>query len=400
MKVDRNRLIHLGHLYGRSVLSLLFNLGGLLAGLFLASSTSIIASVSWALLLYPSILSVKGAIGGLFSGRLSTALHMGTIKPSLRDNTEHFYVLVSAMASLSLITAVVMWMYAWGFGLVLIGLEFHEIIEMFFVMLATVGLAFIVIIPTTILLSFVALRKSLDPDVVTYPIISTVADIVVTVIYLSLIAISRTTVCMTGIIGIAVVFTVICLGVLWNNRSQEMLKKTIKEFIGVLFVIGFFVTIAGSALDRINQVVLRIPHIYAVYPAIIDTVGDVGSIVGSLASTKLSLGTIGATLSSFRSNLSDIACTWLASVTMFVGYGLISAQIFRLFHSTIFLVLLVQLILANVISVSIILLFSSVLTLWTFKRGLDPDNFINPILSAVSDGITSLSLLLVVVLVG
>ncbi len=204
---------------------------------------------------------------------------------------------------------------------------------------------------------------------------------------------------MTGIIGIAVVFTVICLGVLWNNRSQEMLKKTIKEFIGVLFVIGFFVTIAGSALDRINQVVLRIPHIYAVYPAIIDTVGDVGSIVGSLASTKLSLGTIGATLSSFRSNLSDIACTWLASVTMFVGYGLISAQIFRLFHSTIFLVLLAQLILANVISVSIILLFSSVLTLWTFKRGLDPDNFINPILSAVSDGITSLSLLLVVVLV-
>ena len=63
-----------------------FNLLGIIAGSVLAESYEVFNQHPWAILIFPGLLSNRGAIGGLFSGRLSTGLHLGTILPSYRNN--------------------------------------------------------------------------------------------------------------------------------------------------------------------------------------------------------------------------------------------------------------------------------------------------------------------------
>ena len=69
--------------FKQSFFTLLFDLGGIIAGLIVASSFSIFSSEGWIIVIYPGILSMRGVIGGLFAGRLSTGMHLGTIKTGI-----------------------------------------------------------------------------------------------------------------------------------------------------------------------------------------------------------------------------------------------------------------------------------------------------------------------------
>ena len=80
-------------MFGQSLLSLSFDLGGMLAGTALAIYLNVFSLFPWSFILYPGILSIRGAIGGIFCGRLSTGLHLGTIRDRLLGNTRHFYTL-------------------------------------------------------------------------------------------------------------------------------------------------------------------------------------------------------------------------------------------------------------------------------------------------------------------
>jgi cation transporter-like permease len=53
----------------------------------------------------------------------------------------------------------------------------------------------------------------------------------------------------------------------------------------------------------------------------------------------------------------------------------------------------------NVIAVSAIVLISYAVAILTFKKGLDPDNFVIPIESSLADSITSIALLVALFLV-
>lgn len=392
MTTKRANLRRFAGLYGSSIMSLSFNLGGLAAGLIIASSTGVILDVRWALLMYPSVLSVRGAIGGLFSGRLSTALHIGLVNPTFRNNTRHFHLLFDSVSVLTMVSAFVMWMFACGFGFALIGLTSAEMLAMLVVALATMGMSLLVVSPATVLVSNFALRRGLDPDVVTYPIISTVADVLVTVVYLVIVVVHRSSVFFFLLSIFAVLFVLLCFRIWYADRAEEVFNKTIREFAGVLLIIGFFVNIAGSTLERISHLIENQPHIYMIYPAVIDTVGDVGSIVGSTATTKLNLGLMDGSLRSFRNQSAQIGGAWLASLTMFITYAVLAAAFFgtTMVDMAIFLG---RIVLTNLSSVGLIVLFSVCITVWTYTRGKDPDNFVIPIESTLSDAITSLCLL-------
>ncbi|MDH4221738.1 MAG: hypothetical protein OEV19_03265, partial [Candidatus Bathyarchaeota archaeon] len=91
---------------GQSLLSLSFDFGGMLAGTLLAVYFGVFSLAPWTIALFPGILSVRGAIGGLFSGRLSTGLHLGTVKASYTKNTKNFYLLLRAVIVLSLASGI------------------------------------------------------------------------------------------------------------------------------------------------------------------------------------------------------------------------------------------------------------------------------------------------------
>ena len=103
-------------MFKETSLACLFDVGGLFAGFMIAVQLGVFQLSPWAIALYPAIVSVKGVISGLLTGRLSTALHLGTVYPKFFGNTKSFYKLIEAMVVLTLATSATISVIAILFG--------------------------------------------------------------------------------------------------------------------------------------------------------------------------------------------------------------------------------------------------------------------------------------------
>jgi len=391
----RTKMVGLAKSAGQSVLSLSFNLGGLLAGMLLAIHLDIFSLAPWALALFPGILSIRGAIGGLFSGRLSTALHIGTVKASYTKNTKLFYLLLYAVVVLTLESSIVMGLATSLLGVFLWGVTITDLAAVLAVIVTTMGLSIALISPITIGVSILAFKHGLDPDVIVYPVISTVADIIVTACYFMVLdTYFLLTPLGSYLIGlISFIFSLIAFYILFKNSSEIEFSKTVKEFLRVLIIVVFIVNATGLVLSKINQIVGSRPEIYIIYPALIDTMGSVGSIIGSTATTKLALGVIKPDFSSIKQHLTEIGGAWIASMVMFTVYSLTSFFTQVATTASGFVGLLTQLLTTNVLAVSLIVVVAYAVAVLAYRRGWDPDNFVIPLESSIADIVTTASLL-------
>ena len=378
---------------GQSLLSLSSNLGGILAGTFIVLYFNVFTRTPiWTLALLPGILSIRGAIGGLFSGRLSTGLHLGTVKPSYTENTRDFSLFFYSIVTLTLESSVVVGLVASLFNVVLWEASIVDCVSIMVVAISTMGLSIVLISPITIAVSILSFRRGLDPDVIVYPVMATVADVLVTLCYILELNVFFSPSPLGGYsIGLtSLIFLWTVLYILFRNVREARFVKTIKEFFGVLVFVAFIVNVTGSLLNEIREVVGSRSEIYVVYPALIDTVGSVGSIVGSTATTKLFLGVLKSSFSSIKQHLTEIGGAWMASMIMFTLYSAISSftsgtAAFHLLRFT------AQLLATNILAVSVMVVVAYAVAIFTYRRGLDPDNFVIPIESSLADSITTVS---------
>jgi len=383
---------------GQALLSLLFNLGGLIAGGFIASSLGVFDSIPWALIVYPGILSIRGAIGGLYSGRLSTSLHLGLVKPQLFGNTEEAYVLFNTVNVLTLISAIAMGSLGSLVCIVVTGTPIFDFFKILTVIVASMGLSIFVISPLTFWVSVTSFNRGLDPDVLVYPIISTVADIIITMLYIGVLYLvilfpweSWVILTVVNLIFVgAVLYTVTKI-----YRHREFVT-TVREFMLTLMIISVIVNITGTALSGIIEGIGKRPEVFMIYPALIDTVGDVGSIIGSTATTKMALGVLTTKFASIRTHGMEILSAWTASMVMFISYALVSCIFYGIGKLP---RLMGQALLTNLIVIPVIILISFSTAIMTRKRGLEPDNFIIPIETSISDGLTTIALLVALTLI-
>ena len=89
-------------MFKQTIGAYLFDIAGLIAGFLVAYQLDIFRHYPWALALYPALISTR-IINGLLSGRLSTALHLGTINPQFSRNTKTFHKLMHAIIVLTLV---------------------------------------------------------------------------------------------------------------------------------------------------------------------------------------------------------------------------------------------------------------------------------------------------------
>lgn len=234
-----------------SLLPLSFNLVGILAGSILAFYHAFITANPWALVVYPGILSIRGAIGGMYAGRLGTALHIGTIKPTIRGNTRESSTLLSSIATLTLLSGLVLSAVTSLFLYLFAGATPHEVILSVLIIIATMATSVLVISPITFLISVYSFRKGLDPDVVVYPIVSTVADVIITVFYIVMIKGALSNYLMIAIADLLYVSVVVVV-VLRNYRDAEYVR-TIREFVITLVIVSIVVNITGLALEGFTK---------------------------------------------------------------------------------------------------------------------------------------------------
>ena len=391
--------------FKEAIIAYSFGIGGILAGFIVASQLNIFRSplFPWAIALYPAVLSAKGMINGLFSGRLSTALHVGTIYPRLFGNTKSFYKLFEAIIVITLEASVAMSAVSVVFGSLFWGITFADFSDILMVVVATMTLGLTVSL-FTIAVAFVTFKKGLDPDVIAYPIMSTVMDIVVTIFYVLMLnlffffgSFGKYAVAFVGFLHV-----ILMLYILPRNIHEEEFVKTIKESFFTVMFVAFIVNVTGTVLKSISEKVIveNRREIYTVYPALIDTVGSVGSVVGSTATTKLALGLLKPSFHAIRNHATRISASWTASIIMFIVYSILSLLTQGTFALHAFLSFIVLLLTTNIIAVSAIVLISYAVAILTFKNGLDPDNFVIPIESSLADSITTIALLTALLLAG
>ena len=374
-----------------------FDFGGILAGFFVAYYFNIFQLYPWTIAVYPAILSARGMISGLFSGRLGTALHLGTIYPKFFGNTKTFYALFDAVIVITLETSIVMSGVSMLFGSFFWEVSPTGFFDIFAVVVSTMTFG-LVLSFFTMGVGFTTFKKGLDPDVIQYPVMSTVADIFITLCYiftLSLYTVSKYAVVLVALFHICLSFYI----VIRDFRKNEFVK-TIKESFATLVIVAFIVNITGTVLNRINALVEGRKEIYTVYPALIDTVGDVGSVVGSTATTKLALGLLKPSFSSLRDHSKQIFAAWAASLIMFLLFSALSLSVNNMFSFSTFLNFTALLLTANLFAAAAIILISYAVAILTFQKGLDPDNFVIPIESSIADSITTIALLAALFLIG
>lgn len=375
----------------QSLLSLSFDIFGLLTGTLLFVYSGIFDQAPWAIILYPGILSVRGAIGGIFSAHLGTGLHLGTIKPVFTKNTKDFHTLLRVIVTLALVSGITIGVAAWIFGIFLWNATLIDFMHLMSVIIATMGLSVVFISPLTMLFSVFTFRRGLDPDVVVYPVTSPISDIINTSCYI----LSFTLFFFFGSVGtyliwgLDIFFVCFVIYMLAKSLKNKYFVDTIREFLFTLVFVSIIANIAGSLLDKIAG-----KAIYRVYPAIIATIGGVGSIIGSTATTKLALGLIKPTFSSIKDHMNEITGSWLASIIMFVAYAVLSLVIGGSTTLGELVTFTGQLLLTNVLAVCVMAVIAYSVAIYTFRRGWNPDNFVIPIESSLADTLTTAAIII------
>ena len=127
----------------QTTLAYLFDIAGLIAGFLIAYQLNVFEHYRWALALYPALISTR-IINGLLSGRLSTALHLGTINPQFSKNTQSFYKLLHGIIVLTLVTSLTVSVISVFFGYLFLGIRLSDFPTLLLVTVSTlaIGLLF------------------------------------------------------------------------------------------------------------------------------------------------------------------------------------------------------------------------------------------------------------------
>jgi mgtE-like transporter len=373
-----------------ALFSYTFDICGVLAGFIISTQMNVFMLAPWTIAAYPAIVSMRGVVTGMMSGRLSTALHVGTVRPGLFGNTRLFYAIFESIEVITCELSIAMGLLAIIFGGLFLGVESSDFLSILIAIMATMSFGLIISVFNVIVCS-VSFKKGLDPDIVTYPIMSSVADVVITLCYVLVLNMFF----LWGATGKGIVFSlgtmlvVFAVYLLKRNFGDEEFMKTIKESLLTMVFVALIVNVTGTTLGKISEIVGANKKIYTIYPALIDTVGDVGAVVGSIVTTKFALGFIKPALSTVKGQVIEISAAWIASMIMFVFYSFLTLVLQGMFTIMNFIQLASLVIVVNVMAAGAIA---------SFSRGLDPDNFVIPIESSLADTLTSVSLFTALIL--
>lgn len=128
------------------------------------------------LILIPPMMELRGNISSIFAAKLCTALHLGTIKASIRNNTkkfkEDFYSSIIILLIMPFILGLIVWIFCLIFNISNIGLLFLILIALLTGLISGLIMTFI-----SIIISIFTFKYGLNPDSFVVPILGFVGDI-------------------------------------------------------------------------------------------------------------------------------------------------------------------------------------------------------------------------------
>ena len=393
----------------QALIALVFESGGIVSGT-IAKFLLETEHVKWIFLIYGPLLAARGDIAVL-AGKLGTGLHLGSVKPSFRDNTDTYRSLIASTLTIAVLDGVLVGVVTYSMNLILYPVGIRVINPLLFFVIPIIVMGFVAILSSIITsaVSFFTFKKGLNPDVYVVPIMSAINNILITVIFAVVLLILKPWGAETTVNGatvfdvatnqellgtyIAIIPVVLILaGIIYvfiKNFRERAYKKMMKEALIAVILSVVLGSITGVILSQGEEALLAYPQLLIAFPALIGTLADQVAITANVFITDFSSGYTTPEVKSVKKP--KVWTTFLgvgtAGVAITILLGLIGTAISWNSLGTLWHIPLVMLvtILANVVGFMLVGSLIFLLVIFAFKKELDPDNFAIPLAACLAD---------------
>ena len=321
-------------------------------------------------------------------------LHLGLVRPQIRGNTDVYRRLINAVFVLTFLDTLGMGMISFVLNLLFGRASLGQLYIFALVPTISCTMAVSISVPLTSLIAIMAYKRGLNPDILVYPILSAVNDIVVTSCFIAtsfLVLKGGSILYLLG--GGVLLLLLFSLFLALRNRKAEFFSQTLREGSLIVVFSSIFGSMNGLFLSRMMQGIQHSPGMVVLYPALTSTLGDIGSIIGSITTTSLALGYIRNFREEVRAGIGPILQVEAVAALMHVVFGAVAYLIVKPVSPGASLPFLMGVALvSNLSSFLVISAFALVVAFFSFRRGLNPDNVVIPIITSTSDTVATLSM--------
>lgn len=372
----------------------------LVAGAFLGAITGTFEEYPGLLVLVPAAIGLRGNIFGSFGNRLSTAIHAGTFRWSLRREA----VLGQNVLGSMLLTMIMSLALAVVAKLIALGIGIENSVDL--LSLATVSilggmLGSIVVLAAALGLTGGAVRFGWDLDNVTAPLVSTLGDVLtLPALYLATLLLGIHVVSPTiGVVLVALSLAGLTVG--WR-ATTEGLRRIIHESIPVLLVAGCVSAGAGVALETSFHRFAALPALLVLVPAHLSSAGALGGILSGKLSSKLFLGLVRPERRPDREARRDIGLTLLLALPVYALNGIGAHAFARVLDqaSPGLAQMIAVSLTGGALAMAFVVTVAHYGTVAAYNTGVDPDTYGIPVVSSSVDFVGAFTLVWAIALLG
>ncbi len=371
----------------------------LVAGAFLGAIEGTLRTYPGLLVLVPAAIGLRGNIFGSFGNRLSTSIHAGTFRWSMRREAVLGQNVLASMLltmGISLALAVVAKAVAVGLGIP----DSIDLLSMAIVSIVGGLLGSIVVLAASLGLTAGAVRYGWDLDNVTAPLVSTLGDVLtLPALFLATFLLGITVV--TQLIGIVLVAASVAFLVAGWRSSTAGLRRIVHESVPVLLLAGCVSALAGATLEKSHTLDV-LPALLILVPAHLSSSGALGGILSGRLSSKLFLGLVEPASVPNREARRDISLIFFLAVPVYLFNGLGADLVaIALGKPTPGAgeMMLVSLI-AGTLAVVFVVGVAYYGTIAAYRANLDPDTYGIPVVSSSVDFVGAFTLVIAIALLG
>lgn len=345
------------------------------AGFFLGTNfEKFVENYPYLLIVLPGLMGLRGNVFGSMASRLSTAFYLGSSEANFKDR----YVFSNFFFSVWLATMPV---------LILLLLAFFKYRDLDSMIAATeIAISSSVISAiflslSTALVVILAFRRAIDPDSISGPFITSVADLITIPSLVLLIFLFEIKI---GWI-LALILTLVLAISIIISLTEKKNWKIYKESVAIVCSLALIQSITGNILDEFSEIIYLSLFVSFAYPSILDQLGNYGCIVVARTSTKLHLGEIeGFDLKKAMEDIKYLLFTapfvypFISIIPFVMAYVYFGTIPFNAFALAIFFFSFISM-------VFLVLLLSFYLSVLLHKLKIDPDNGGIPLVTTIAD---------------
>lgn len=347
---------------------------GLFGGTFLGKYFETIRTQFPGLLVVlPGIMGLRGNVFGSMASRFSTMLYLGELRPSVRERKVLKEIILRMV--LSLIPVILLWVIS-----VSTGIKKNALDVLLIVITSTIMVSLILGYFTSFVTIF-AFNRGTDPDSIAAPLVASMGDFLTVpslVLFILLIGESPKA---FHLINYAMIGLLVLLVISSRVRKREFLE--LKQVFLTITALALLSTISGSLLAKFSGIIQASGILSFIYPSILSSFGNYGSVIAAKTSTKLHLGEIEGFLS--PKAFTDIIALFttapiIGTTKVLIGGALMTLTTGMRIPGSVYWLLITYPLMAL-----FIMLYSYTLSYFMFRFDIDPDHVAIPLISNNSD---------------